>query len=94
MPRELAWVDPEMVRLDVHESIGVARRSLGAYATGDDVDAVAERDQMIDYVLDRFSPDETTRLTTVLPRAADAVVALVRGGLDSAMAEYNRAPDD
>jgi PTH1 family peptidyl-tRNA hydrolase len=53
-----------------------------------------ERDQMIDYVLDRFTPDETARLATVLPRAADAVMALVRGGLDSAMAEYNRAPDD
>lgn len=53
-----------------------------------------ERDQMVDYVLDRFTPDERERLGIVIPRAADAVVALVRNGLDSAMSEYNRAPDD
>ncbi len=53
-----------------------------------------ERDQMVDYVLDRFTPDERERLRVVIPRAADAVVALVRNGLDSAMSEYNRAPDD
>jgi PTH1 family peptidyl-tRNA hydrolase len=53
-----------------------------------------ERDQMVDYVLDRFTPDERQRLGVVIPRAADAVVALVRNGLDSAMSEYNRAPDD
>jgi PTH1 family peptidyl-tRNA hydrolase len=54
----------------------------------------AERDQMIDYVLDRFTPEERERLAAVLPRAADAVMALVRDGLESAMSEYNRAPDD
>jgi PTH1 family peptidyl-tRNA hydrolase len=54
----------------------------------------SERDQMVDYVLDRFTPDERERLHAVIPRAADAVVALVRNGLDSAMSEYNRAPDD
>lgn len=54
----------------------------------------AERDQMVDYVLDRFSPDERERLAAVLPRAADAVMSLVRDGLESAMSEYNRAPDD
>jgi peptidyl-tRNA hydrolase, PTH1 family len=53
-----------------------------------------ERDQMVDYVLDRFTPDERERLRVVIPRAADAVVALVRNGLDSAMSEYNRDPDD
>jgi PTH1 family peptidyl-tRNA hydrolase len=53
-----------------------------------------ERDQMVDYVLDRFTPEERERLGVVIPRAADAVVALVRNGLDSAMSEYNRAPDD
>jgi PTH1 family peptidyl-tRNA hydrolase len=54
----------------------------------------AERDEMVDYVLDRFTPDERERLATVLPRAADAVTALVRDGLESAMTEYNRAPDN
>ncbi len=54
----------------------------------------AERDQMIDYVLDRFTPEERERLAAVLPRAAAAVMALVRDGLEIAMSEYNRAPDD
>jgi peptidyl-tRNA hydrolase, PTH1 family len=53
-----------------------------------------ERDQMVDYVLDRFTPDERERLAVVIPRAADAVSALVRNGLETAMNEYNRAPDD
>lgn len=54
----------------------------------------AERDQMVDYVLDRFTPTEREILAAVLPRSASAVMALVRDGLDSAMSEYNRAPDD
>lgn len=53
-----------------------------------------ERDQMVDYVLDRFTAVERERLAAVLPRAADAVTALIRDGLESAMTEYNRAPDD
>jgi PTH1 family peptidyl-tRNA hydrolase len=53
-----------------------------------------DRDQMIDYVLDGFTPEERERLDAVVPGAADAVMALVRDGLDSAMTEYNRAPDD
>jgi PTH1 family peptidyl-tRNA hydrolase len=53
-----------------------------------------ERDQMVDYVLDRFTPAERATLAAVLPRAASAVLALVRDGLDSAMTEFNRAPDD
>ncbi|HSP65210.1 MAG TPA: aminoacyl-tRNA hydrolase [Candidatus Deferrimicrobium sp.] len=53
-----------------------------------------ERDQMVDYVLDRFTPEERETLGAVLPRAASAVLALVRDGLESAMSEFNRAPDD
>ena len=53
-----------------------------------------DREQMIDHVLNGFSPEERRRLAAVLPRAADAVMALVRNGLESAMTEYNRAPDD
>jgi PTH1 family peptidyl-tRNA hydrolase len=53
-----------------------------------------DRDQMVDYVLDRFTPDEREQLATVIPRAADAVMTLVRSGLENAMSEYNRAPDD
>ena len=44
-----------------------------------------------DYVLRRFSPDERRILEGVLPRAADAVVAIVRDGLDKAMSVFNAA---
>lgn len=53
-----------------------------------------ERDQMVDYVLDRFTGAERERLAAVLPRAADAITSLIRDGLDPAMGEFNRAPDD
>ncbi len=53
-----------------------------------------ERDQMIDHVLNGFTPEERSRLAAVLGRAADAVGAVVRDGLEKAMTEYNRAPDD
>lgn len=53
-----------------------------------------EKDQMVDYVLAGFAPDERGTLDKVLTRASDAVLALVRGGLEPAMTEYNRAPDD
>jgi PTH1 family peptidyl-tRNA hydrolase len=54
----------------------------------------AERDQMVEYVLDGFAPEERPRLTAVLSRAADAITTIIRDGLDRAMTEYNRAPDD
>jgi PTH1 family peptidyl-tRNA hydrolase len=53
-----------------------------------------ERDQMVDYVLDGFSPGERTRLAAVLSRVADAITTTLRSGIESAMSEYNRAPDD
>ena len=53
-----------------------------------------ERDRMVDYVLETFTREERERLAAVLPRAADAVMAVVRNGLGSAMTEYNRAPDN
>lgn len=53
-----------------------------------------DRDGMVDYVLERFTPEERERLATVLPRAAGAVLAVIRDGLEKAMSEYNRAPDD
>lgn len=46
-----------------------------------------------DYVLDGFAPDERERLAAIIERAADAVVAIVREGLDVAMNVYNRKPD-
>ncbi len=53
-----------------------------------------DRDQMVDYVLEGFTPDERERVGKVTARAADAVLALIRGDLESAMTEYNRAHDD
>ncbi|MGH7722870.1 MAG: aminoacyl-tRNA hydrolase [Candidatus Dormibacteria bacterium] len=52
-----------------------------------------DRDRMVDHVLNGFTPEERDLLSAVLPRAADAVTALIRDGLDTAMSEYNRAPD-
>lgn len=45
-----------------------------------------------DYVLRRFTPQEREEMEKVLPRAADAVVAIVRDGLDKAASIYNAAP--
>jgi PTH1 family peptidyl-tRNA hydrolase len=45
-----------------------------------------------DYVLRRFTPDEREVINQVLPRAADAVVAIVRDGLDKAASVFNAAP--
>ena len=49
-----------------------------------------EKDDVIDYVLDRFHPDERKAIAPVITRAADAVIAIVREGLDAAMNQYNR----
>jgi PTH1 family peptidyl-tRNA hydrolase len=54
----------------------------------------AERDHMVEYVLDAFAPEERPRLSAVLGRAADSITTIIRDGLDAAMTEYNRAPDD
>ncbi|MHB8717364.1 MAG: aminoacyl-tRNA hydrolase [Candidatus Dormibacteria bacterium] len=48
--------------------------------------------EMVDWVLERFTPDERGVLEGVLSRAADAVLALRRDDLDAVMSEYNRAP--
>jgi PTH1 family peptidyl-tRNA hydrolase len=48
----------------------------------------------VDYVLQAFDPDERERLPAIVGRAADAVVAIVREGLEPAMNQFNRAPDD
>ena len=49
---------------------------------------------LADHVLDRFGPDERERLPAIISRAADAVVSIMRDGLDAAMTTYNRAPAD
>ena len=42
------------------------------------------------YVLQPFDPPEEERLPAVLDRAADSIACLVRDGIQSAMAEFNR----
>jgi PTH1 family peptidyl-tRNA hydrolase len=46
----------------------------------------------VDYVLRRFTPDERALMEDVVPRAADAVVAIVRDGLDKAASIFNATP--
>lgn len=46
----------------------------------------------VDYVLRRFTPDERAVMEETLARAADAVVAIVRDGLDRAASVYNATP--
>jgi peptidyl-tRNA hydrolase, PTH1 family len=45
-----------------------------------------------DHVLEHFSPEERELLPGILDRAAGATLALIREGLEPAMAEYNRRP--
>ncbi len=51
------------------------------------------KEGVIDHVLERFRPDERPAIDAAVARAADAVTAIVREGLDAAMNLYNRAPD-
>ena len=48
-------------------------------------------DDLVDHVLETFDRDERERLPAIIDRAADAVIAIMRDGAESAMAEYNRA---
>ncbi|MBV8927791.1 MAG: aminoacyl-tRNA hydrolase [Mycobacteriaceae bacterium] len=50
-----------------------------------------EAGDLVDHVLDRFTKEEQEALPAVISRAADAVVAVIRDGIDEAMATYNRA---
>jgi PTH1 family peptidyl-tRNA hydrolase len=50
----------------------------------------AEGEDTVDHVLDPFTPEERAALPAILGRAADAVTAIVRDGLERAMTEYNR----
>ena len=43
----------------------------------------------VDYVLQNFSKDELKELSSILDRAADAVLTFVTDGLDKAMNKYN-----
>lgn len=48
----------------------------------------------VDYVLEPFDSSERERVPAIVGRAAEAVVTIVREGLEPAMNLFNRAPDD
>lgn len=47
---------------------------------------------LVDHVLDTFDRDERERLPAIIERAADAVLAIMREGAESAMTQFNRPP--
>ena len=47
------------------------------------------RMDVADYVFQDFSKDEMKELSSILDRAADAVLTFVTDGLDKAMNKYN-----
>lgn len=49
-------------------------------------------DDLADYVLDQFDPEEEAVVAEAVERAADALVLFVRGELLRAMNEFNRDP--
>ncbi len=51
-----------------------------------------ESDQVIDYVLERFRPDERDAIDAATRRAAEAIVAILKDGLEAAMTVFNQAP--
>ena len=53
-----------------------------------------DHDDLVDHVLDPFTPEELQHLPAIIGRAADAVIAIMREGAESAMTTYNRAPVD
>jgi PTH1 family peptidyl-tRNA hydrolase len=51
-----------------------------------------EDEDPVDYVLRRFTPAEKETMAVAVPRAADAVVSIVRDGFDKAASVYNATP--
>lgn len=49
-----------------------------------------ERGEQIDYVLSPFAPEEREAVDAAIVTATDAVLTMLREGLDSAMNQYNR----
>jgi PTH1 family peptidyl-tRNA hydrolase len=50
------------------------------------------REAVVDFVLDNFSPEESRIMADVMPRAAQAVAAIINDGLDAAMNSFNPTP--
>jgi PTH1 family peptidyl-tRNA hydrolase len=51
-----------------------------------------EGEDAVDYVLEPFSPQEAAELGDVVTRASEAIISLIRDGIEHAMAQFNRTP--
>jgi PTH1 family peptidyl-tRNA hydrolase len=47
---------------------------------------------LVEHVLDSFTPEERDLLPGIISRVADAIVAIIRDGPDAAMTTFNRVP--
>lgn len=52
-----------------------------------------DKGDLVEHVLDSFTPAEKEALPAIVGRAADAVMTVIRSGVDAAMSEHNRAPN-
>lgn len=73
--------------IDAWRSDEFVRVRIGVGRPGDSND-------LVDHVLDPFVPDEKEQLPAVIGRSADAVVGILRDGVEAAMTTYNRAATD
>jgi len=71
--------------IDAWRSKDFVRVRVGIGRPPEDVDP-------IDHVLRRFTPAEKEVVAEAIPRAADAVLAIVRDGVDKAASIYNAVP--
>ena len=73
---------------------GIGRPDEEASEPRPDVDpSTTGRGQVVDFVLDTFSPEEERVLASRIPVAAQAAVTLLRDGAVLAMDRFNRAPE-
>ena len=70
--------------IDAWRTSDFTRVRIGVGHPGEDGD-------LVEHVLDSFDREERERLPTIIARAADAVVAIIREGPEQAMSMYNRA---
>jgi len=71
--------------IDSWRTTAFPRVRIGVGRAGDDAD-------LVEHVLDTFTREERSALPGIISRASDAVIAVMRDGIDAAMSAYNRAP--
>ena len=50
----------------------------------------ASEDEIINYVLSDFTPEQRKAITPIIPKVTEAILCLLTEGLTSAMNKYNR----